>query len=120
MHLKTARGIAGSDTASSTPSRSGPEMVQSTLTKSRPVLQEAVRRKYENAVVDFVVGGGVTLRAAGGDRFKNFLLSLTNGYAPPSTRTILRRISELHRLMEPALAKFLIDLPVDISLTLDD
>ena len=78
MHLKTAHGISGSDTASSTPSRSGPEMVLSTLTKSRSVIQEAVRRKYEKAIVDFVVEGGVILRVAGGDRLKKFVLSLTN------------------------------------------
>ncbi len=34
---------------------------------SKPVL-----RKYENAIVDYVVEGGVTLRAAGGVHFKKF------------------------------------------------
>ncbi|KAH8960164.1 hypothetical protein BDL97_06G117900 [Sphagnum fallax] len=86
-HMKSAHDITGSNTTSSAPSS-----------------------KYENAVVDYVVEGGVTLRAAGGVRFKKFVVSLTNGYEPPSTRTILRRITELYRILEPLLAAFLCSL----------
>ncbi len=78
-----------------------------------------VLRKYENVIVDYVIEGGVTLRAAGGVRFKQFVISLTNEYEPPSTRTILRRITELYRILEPLLAAFLCSLNVAISLTLD-
>ncbi|CAM6073819.1 unnamed protein product [Sphagnum tenellum] len=69
-------------------------MFQSTLS-SKPVYPKPVLHKYENAVVDYVVEGSVTLRAAGGVHFKKFVVLLTNGYKPPSTRTILRRITEL-------------------------
>lgn len=74
---------------------------------------------FENAVVDYVVQGGVTLRAAGSERFKQFVVALMHCYEPPSTRTILRRIVELHRVLELALAAFLCNLTVTISLTLD-
>jgi hypothetical protein len=66
-----------------------------------------------------VVGGGISLRAAGGLRFKQLVVSLTNGYEPPSTRTILRRIVELFRIAEPLVSSFLRQLDVAISLTLD-
>ncbi len=39
--------------------------------------------KYKNVVVDYVVEGGVTLRAAGNVCFKKFVISLTNEYEPP-------------------------------------
>ncbi|KAH9531717.1 hypothetical protein CY35_19G050700 [Sphagnum magellanicum] len=115
-HMKSAHGITGNDIALS--ASSGKLIFQSTLS-SKPVFSEPVLRKYENAVVDYVVEGGVTLRAAGGVRFKKFIVSLTNGYEPPSTRTILRRIAELYRILEPLLAAFLCNLDVAISLTLD-
>jgi hypothetical protein len=83
------------------------------------VFPEAVLRKYENAVINYVIEGGVTLRAAGGDRFKNFVHELTNGYEPPSTRIILRRMAELFRILQPLLAQFLCSLDVAISLTFD-
>ena len=79
----------------------------------------SARRKYDNAVVDFVVEGGVTLRAAGGGRFKTFVLLLTKKYWSSSTRKILRRIAELHYILKSALAKFLIDLSVAIPLTMN-
>jgi hypothetical protein len=66
-----------------------------------------------------VVGGGISLRAAGGQRFKQLVLSMTNGYEPPSTRTILRRIFEVFRIAEPVLSSFLRRLDVAILLTLD-
>jgi hypothetical protein len=83
------------------------------------VFSEPVLRKYENVVVDYVIEGGVTLCAASDIRFKKFVASLTNGYKPPSTRTILQRIAELYRILEPLLAAFLCSLDVAISLTLD-
>ncbi len=49
-------------------------------------------RIYENSVVDFVIGGDISLRAAGESRFQQFVSALTNGYKSPSTCTILRRI----------------------------
>jgi hypothetical protein len=69
--------------------------------------------------VDYVVEGGVTLHAAGDVRFKKFVVSLTNGYEPPSIRTILRRIVELYCILEPLLVTFLCSLDVAISLKLD-
>ncbi len=83
------------------------------------MFSEPVLRKYENAVVDYVIKGGVTLRAVGGVHFKKFIVSLTNRYEPPSTRTILRRIAKLYRILEPLLAAFLCSFDVAISLTLD-
>jgi hypothetical protein len=78
-----------------------------------------VTRKYENAVVNFFIGGDISLRVAGGTRFKELLQSLTNGYLPPSTRTIFRRIVELYLIARPLLAAFFSSLNVAISLTLD-
>ena len=78
-----------------------------------------VARKYENVVVDFVIGGDISFRAAGGTRFKELLQSLTNGYSPPSTCTILRHIVELYLIARPLLAAFFSSLNVAISLTLD-
>ncbi|BBN17194.1 hypothetical protein Mp_7g12680 [Marchantia polymorpha subsp. ruderalis] len=75
--------------------------------------------EFKNIVVDCVVQGGVTLRAAGSERFKKFVVALTHGYEPLSTRTILRRIFELHRVFKPALAAFLCNQTVAISLNLD-
>jgi hypothetical protein len=115
-HMKSAHGITGSDTASSAPSSK--VMFQSTFS-SKLVYPEPVLRKYENVVMDYVVEGGVTLHAAGGVRFKKFVVSLTNRYEPPSTRTILWRITELYHILEPLLAAFLCSLDVAISLTLD-
>ncbi|CAK9235625.1 unnamed protein product [Sphagnum troendelagicum] len=68
-------------------------MFQLTLS-SKPVFPEPVLRKYENAIMDYVVEGGVTLRVASGVRFKKFVVSLTNGYESASTRTILRQVVE--------------------------
>jgi len=114
--MKSAHGITGSDTASSAPS--GKVMFQLTLS-SKPVFLELILRKYENAVVDYVVKGGVTLRAAGGVCFKKFVVLLMNGYEPPLIRMILWRIAKLYRILEPLLAAFLCSLNIAISLTLD-
>jgi hypothetical protein len=97
-HFRGKHGISGSGTASS---GQGTVLVQSTLGKV--VFPDGVLRKFENAIVDYVVGGGISLRAAGGQRFKQLVVSLTNGYEPPSTRSILRRIVELLRIAEPLL-----------------
>jgi hypothetical protein len=105
--MKSAHDITGSNTASS--ALFGNVMFQSKLSS-----------KYENAVVDYVIEGGVTLRAAGDVRFKKFVFSLMNGYEPSSTRTILQWIVKLYRILEPLLAAFLCNLDVAISLTLDD
>jgi hypothetical protein len=69
--------------------------------------------------VDYVIEGGVTLRVIGDVCFKKFVVSLTNGYEPTSNQTILRRIVELYRILEPLLATFLCSLDITISLTLD-
>jgi hypothetical protein len=114
--MKSAHDITGNDIASFAPSSK--VMFQLTLS-NKPVYPEPVLRKYENVVVDYVVEGGVTLRAASGVRFKKFVVSLTNEYEPPSTRTILRRITELYRILEPLLVVFLCNFNVAISLTLD-
>ncbi|CAK9226479.1 unnamed protein product [Sphagnum troendelagicum] len=78
-----------------------------------------VVHKYENIVVDFVIGGDISLRAAGGTRFKELLQYLTNGYLPPSTLMILRCIVELYLIMGSLLAVFFSSLNVAISLMLD-
>jgi len=78
-----------------------------------------IMRKCENAVMDYVVEGGVTLRAAGSVRFKKFVVMLTYGYESSSTRTILRWIVELYHILDPLLATFFCSLDVAISMTLD-
>jgi hypothetical protein len=115
--MKSAHGITGTDTMSSAPS--GNVMFQLTLS-NKPMFPEPVLRKYENVIMDYVVEGGVTLRAAGGVLFTKFVLLLMNGYEPSSTRTILQWIVELYRILEPLLAAFLCSLNVTISLTLND
>jgi hypothetical protein len=113
-HLRGKRDISGSDKASS---GQGTVLVQSTL--GNVVYPDGFLRKFENAIVDYVVGGGISLRAAGGQRFKQLVVSLTNGYELPSTRIIMRRIVELFRIAEPLLSSLLRQLDVAISLTLD-
>ncbi len=78
-----------------------------------------VAYKYENVVVDFVIGGDISLRAIGGMRFKELLQFLMNGYSPPSMRTIFKCIVELYLIVGPLLAAFFFLLNVVISLTLD-
>jgi hypothetical protein len=114
--MKSAHGIIGSDTASSTPF--GNVMFPSTLS-NKPMFLKPILRKYENAVMDYVVESGVTLRTSGDVRFKKFVVSLTNRYEMLLTRTILRQIVELYRILEPLLATFLCNLDVAISLMLD-
>lgn len=76
-------------------------------------------RNFENAIVDYVIGGDISLRAAGEPRFQRLVTSLTNGYTPPSTRTILRRTVELFSIAQPLLGKFLCNLDAKVSLTMD-
>ncbi len=76
-------------------------------------------RRFENAIVDYVIGGDISLCAAGEECFKQLVMSLTDGYAPPSTRTILRRAVELFSIAQPMLAQFFCNLDVCVSLTMD-
>jgi hypothetical protein len=91
--------------------------VRSTLGKV--VFPDGVQRKFENAIVDYMVGGGISLCTAGGQRFKQLVVSLTNGYEPPPTRTNWRRTVELFHISEPLMSPFLRQLHVAISLSLD-
>jgi hypothetical protein len=113
-HLRSKHGISGSGTASS---GQGTVLVQSTLGKV--VFPDGAQRKFEIAIVEYVVGSGISLRGTGGQRFKQLVVSLTNAYEPPSTRTILRRMVELFRIAKPLLSSFLRQLDVAICLTLD-
>ena len=79
-----------------------------------------VVRAFENSIVDFVIGGDISLRASGEQRFQELVIRLTNGYTPPSTRTILRRTIELFSVAQPLLGKFLCGLNVAVSLTMED
>jgi hypothetical protein len=75
---------------------------------------------FENAIVDYVIGGNISLRGAGEPRFQQLLVcSLTDGYVPPSTCTILQRTVELFNIAQPLIAKFLCNFNVRISLTMD-
>jgi hypothetical protein len=114
--MKSAHSITDSDTALSALSC---KVIFQLTFSSKPVFPEPILHKYENVVMDYVVEGGVTLRAVSDVCFKKFVVSLTNGYKSPSTRTILRWIVELYRILEPLLAAFLCSLDVAISLMLD-
>ncbi len=66
------------------------------------------------------IGGNISLRAAGEQRFSTLVETLTNGcYKPPSTRTILRRTVELFNIAQPLLANYLCSLNSCVSLTMD-
>ena len=95
-----------------------PATLQLQQTIKGPLPPHVVRR-FENAIVDYVIGGDISLRAAGEERFQQLVSSLTDGYVPPSTRTILRRIVELFSIAQPLLAKFLCNRDVRVSLTMD-
>jgi hypothetical protein len=58
-HLSKQHGITNSNMGSSGKG----SMVQSGLAFARPVFSDVVLRKFETAVVDYVIGGGVSLRA---------------------------------------------------------
>jgi hypothetical protein len=93
-------------------------ILQLQQTIKKPLPPHVVRR-FENAIVDYVIGGDISLRAAGEECFKQLVMSLTDGYAPPSTRTILRRTFELFSIAQPMLAQFFCNLDVCVSLTMD-
>jgi hypothetical protein len=114
--MKSAHDITSNNTASSA---SFDNVMFQLMFSTKPVFPKLVLRKYENAIMDYIVEGGITLRAAGDVRFKKFVVLLTNGYEPLSTRTILRQIVELYCILEPLMAAFLCNLDVAISLTLD-
>jgi hypothetical protein len=68
-HLDVRHSVKDSDNASTAPFG---KLVQTTLSVP-PAFAPSQLRVFENAVVDYVIQGGVTLRAAGGDRFKKFV-----------------------------------------------
>ena len=86
----------------------------------KPLPPNVVQR-FENAIVDYVIGGDdISLRGAGEECFKQLVMSLTDGYAPPSTQTIiLRRTVELFSIAQQMLAHFFCNLDVRASLTTD-
>jgi hypothetical protein len=63
--LRCENGIIGSGEASS---GQGTILVQSTLGKV--LFPDGFLPKFENSIVDYVVGGGIFLRTAGGQCFK--------------------------------------------------
>jgi hAT family C-terminal dimerisation region len=119
-HLLSKHGIRSPTTSSlnndDTSSRA--QQQQQSLIK-KVLLPAHIVRTYENAVVDYVISGDISLRAAGEERFHLFVSTLTNGYTPPSTRTVVRRTVELFSIAQPILARFLCELDVCVSLTMD-
>ena len=129
-HLKTQHSIISSKASATnnntsklveeegTTAQSSLGILQMQQTIKKPLLPHVARR-FENAIVDFVIGGDISLRAAGEERFQQLVMSLTDGYVPPSTRTILRRTVELFSIAQPLLAQFFCNLDVRVSLTMD-
>lgn len=63
------------------------------------IISDVSLQRFENAVVDFVIGGGgggSRLQAVRGILFRNLIYILTNVYTPLSTKTILRKVIELY------------------------
>jgi hypothetical protein len=118
QHHVTAKSLHKDAVSSDSSMHVGRKMSQQATIQSMPLPQH-VLRKYENAIVDYVIGGDISLRAAGEPRFQQLVASLTNGYKPPSTRTILRRTVELFNIAQPLLANFLCNLDSCVSLTMD-
>jgi hypothetical protein len=75
--------------------------------------------EFENAVVDFVVKGSISLRGAGGGGFKTLVRKHSRGYEVPSTRSIIRRIVELYFIMLPIVSDCLNTLDVSFPITID-
>jgi hypothetical protein len=94
---------------------------QTIFKNSTSVLPQHVLQKHKNAVIDYIIlGGNLSLRAAGEPRFCNLVETLTIGcYKPPSTHAILRRTVELFNIAQPSLGKFLSSLDSCVSLTMD-
>jgi hypothetical protein len=123
VHWKTQHRVLSpaarnSDADVQSASSALPVILQLQQTIKRHLPPHVVRR-FENAIVDYVIGGDISLRAAGEERFQQLVRSLTDGYVPPSTRTILCRTVELFSIAQPLLAKFLCNLDVHVSLTMD-
>jgi hypothetical protein len=124
-HLLAQHGIKkpseedSSSTSLSSPGGGGKSRHQQQSLMKKMTLPAHTVRIFENAVVDYVVNGDISLRAAGEERFRCFVRALTNGYSPPSTRTILRQTVELFSLAQPLLATYLCELDVSVSLTMD-
>ena len=107
-HLSTQHKVTATSLQSpnSRTSATGQQQQQTLLNKSMPIAPALVQR-YENAVVDFVIGGDISLRVAGEALFYKLVETLTNScYKPPSTRTILRRTVELFNIAQPLLGSF--------------
>lgn len=84
------------------------------------VISEMTLHSYENAIVDFVLGDGTSLQSAGVERFRNLVNALTNGYRPPSARTLLKRGMELYYILNSKMISFLSNLSVEILLNIDN
>jgi hypothetical protein len=121
IHLSKKRGIvsprSGIAYSENSLSGSGTHLAQRCI--SAAILPDRLLVKFENAVVDFVISDGLSLRTAGGDQFKLLVKTLTQGYDPPSTRTIVRRIVEVFAIMQHVVAAFFANLDVAFSLNID-
>ena len=112
-----SKSLSGAGDDKDTPSQQQSLQLQQTITK-RP-FPPHVFHNFENAIVYYVIGGDISLCTAGEPRFQQLVCSLTDGYVPLSTCTILRRTVELFNIAQPLIAKFLCNLNVRISLTMD-
>ena len=76
-HLSTKHGFSHFDSDKVLSAPCSDILVQTTL---KPMsFPDHVVHKYENVVVDFVIGGDISFQAAGGTIFKILLQSLTKG-----------------------------------------
>jgi hypothetical protein len=81
---------------------------QTIFKNSTSVLPQHVLQKYENAVIDYIIGGDLSLSAAGEPQFCNLVETLTNGcYNPPSIRTILQQCPLLAMIWNNQMQRFL-------------
>lgn len=121
IHLSNQHHITSSTSIQDQSSQQKRPAGQQGTMKSMMLLPQHVLQKYENAVIDYVIGGNISLRAAGEQRFSTLVETLTNGcYKPPSTRAILRtRTVELSNIAQPLLANYLCSLNSCVSLTMD-
>jgi hypothetical protein len=119
IHLQAQHGNQDTSTTSlSSPDGGTTTRQQQSLIK-KVTLPAHLVHMYENAVVDYVVSGDISLCAAGEEQFRRLVYALTKGYLPPSTQTILHQTVELFSLAQPLLAKYLCKLDVSVLLTLD-
>jgi hypothetical protein len=108
VHLKTQHCVLlpaarNSDADVHSASSEPPVIFQLQQTIKRPLPPHVVCR-FENAIVDYMIGGDISLRAAGEERFQQLVSSLTDGYVPPKTRTIFCRSAELFSIAQPLMA----------------